>query len=84
MPFSRETSQLRLIGVLNPSLAYTFSLLGLTQTTAGMSALLWAAEPILSIGFVWLLFCERATWTLLILVAVMAIVRLQRAAATLL
>ena len=44
--------------------AYTSSLLGLAQSTASMSALLWAAEPILIIGFAWLLFCERLTWPL--------------------
>src|SRR5215211_1084744 len=30
-----------------------------------MSVLLWAAEPILIIGFAWLLLCERLTWPLL-------------------
>jgi drug/metabolite transporter (DMT)-like permease len=62
---SRDSVRLGLIGVLNPGLAYTFSLLGLAQTTASMSALLWAAEPILIIGFAWLLLCERLTWPLL-------------------
>ena len=61
----RDAVRLGLIGVLNPGLAYTFSLLGLTQTTASMSAVLWAAEPILIIGFAWLLLCERLTWPLL-------------------
>ncbi len=68
--FNRDTLQLGLIGVLNPGLAYTFSLLGLAQTTASMSALLWAAEPILIIGFAWLILCERLTWPLLICAAV--------------
>src|SRR5215207_2165670 len=62
---SRDSIRLGLIGVLNPGLAHTFSLLGLTQSTASMSALLWAAEPILIIGFAWLLLCERLTWPLL-------------------
>jgi drug/metabolite transporter (DMT)-like permease len=48
---SRDSVRLGLIGVLNPGLAYTFGLLGLAQTTASRSALLWAAEPILIIGF---------------------------------
>jgi drug/metabolite transporter (DMT)-like permease len=64
VPFTRSTVRLSLIGILNPGLAYTFSLLGLTQTTASMSALLWAAEPILIIGFAWLILCERVTWPL--------------------
>jgi drug/metabolite transporter (DMT)-like permease len=62
---SRDSVRLGLIGVLNPGLAYTFSLFGLAQTTASMSALLWAAEPILIIGFAWLLLCERLTRPLL-------------------
>lgn len=65
VPLNRDTLRLALIGVLNPGLAYTFSLLGLAQTTASMSALLWAAEPILIIGFAWLILCERLTWPLL-------------------
>jgi drug/metabolite transporter (DMT)-like permease len=65
IPLNRNAAQLGLIGVLNPGLAYTFSLLGLAQTTASMSALLWAAEPILIIGFAWLILCERLTWPLL-------------------
>jgi drug/metabolite transporter (DMT)-like permease len=66
---SHDAIRLGLIGVLNPGLAYTFSLLGLAQTTASMSALLWAAEPILIIGFAWLLLCERLTWSLLVCAA---------------
>jgi drug/metabolite transporter (DMT)-like permease len=53
------------IGLLNPGLAYTFGLLGLTRTTASMSALLWAAEPILILGLAWLILRERLTRTLL-------------------
>jgi drug/metabolite transporter (DMT)-like permease len=49
------------IGLLNPGLAYTFSLLGLTRTTASMSALLWAAEPILILGLAALLLREHLT-----------------------
>jgi drug/metabolite transporter (DMT)-like permease len=65
VPLNRDTLRLGLIGVLNPGLAYTFSMLGLAQTTASMSALLWAAEPILIVGFAWLLLCEQLTWPLL-------------------
>lgn len=58
MSLARDTAQLGAIGILNPGLAYTISLLGLTQTTASNSALLWAAEPILIIGFACLILCE--------------------------
>ena len=66
---NRDALRLGLIGILNPGLAYMFSLIGLTRTTASMSALLWAAEPILIIGFAWLLLCERLTWPLLVCAA---------------
>jgi drug/metabolite transporter (DMT)-like permease len=62
---NRDALRLGLIGILNPGLAYMFSLIGLSRTTASMSALLWAAEPIVIIGFAWLLLCERLTWPLL-------------------
>src|SRR6185503_2890878 len=62
---NRDALRLGLIGILNPGLAYMFSLIGLSQTTASTSALLWAAEPIVIIGFAWLLLCERLTWPLL-------------------
>ncbi|MCL4301008.1 MAG: DMT family transporter [Anaerolineae bacterium] len=65
IPLRRETLWLALIGLLNPGLAYTFSLLGLSLTTASMSALLWAAEPILILGLAWLILRERLTRSLL-------------------
>ncbi len=35
------------LGVLNPGLAYSLGLVGLTTITASLSVLLWAAEPVL-------------------------------------
>ncbi len=35
-----------LLGWLNPGLSYTFSTLGLAQSTASVTTLLWAAEPV--------------------------------------
>ena len=37
---NQDTVHLGLIGILNPGLAYLFSLLGLSRTTASMSAVL--------------------------------------------
>lgn len=65
VPLRRETFRLGFIGLINPGLAYTFSLLGLALTTASMSALLWAAEPILILGLAWLILRERLTRSLL-------------------
>lgn len=61
LPVNRRTLRLGLLGVLNPGLAYTFSLLGLTLTTASMSTLLWAAEPILILGLAWAILREHVT-----------------------
>jgi len=55
----KTTAQLGLIGVLNPGIAYTFSLLGLALTTASMSTLIWITEPILILALAWLLLAER-------------------------
>ena len=65
VPLRRESLWLALIGLINPGLAYTFSLLGLSLTTASMSALLWAAEPLLILGLAWFILHERLTRSLL-------------------
>jgi drug/metabolite transporter (DMT)-like permease len=66
MRLPRRSDIVRLggIGILNPGLAYTFGLLGLTHTTASMGTLLWAAEPILILGLAWLILREHLTRTL--------------------
>jgi drug/metabolite transporter (DMT)-like permease len=56
---NRELRWLALAGWLNPGLAYTFGLLGLALTTASLSAIIWAAEPILILALAWLILCER-------------------------
>lgn len=52
---------LALLGLLNPGLAYTLSMLGLAQTTASVATLLWAAEPALIVVTAWLLLEEPIT-----------------------
>lgn len=52
---------LALLGLLNPGLAYTLSMLGLAQTTASVATLLWAAEPALIVVTAWLLLQETIT-----------------------
>jgi drug/metabolite transporter (DMT)-like permease len=65
LPGRGEIVRLGGLGILNPGLAYTFGLLGLTRTTASMSTLLWAAEPILILVMAWLILCERLSRTLI-------------------
>jgi len=59
LPQRADVFRLGLTGLLNPGLAYTFSLIGLTLTTASMSALLWGTEPILILILAWLILRER-------------------------
>ena len=70
LPQRRDVLRLGLTGALNPGLAYTFSLLGLTLTTASMSALLWGTEPILILILAWLVLRERLRPALVGLAAV--------------
>jgi drug/metabolite transporter (DMT)-like permease len=60
---------LALIGLLNPGLSYTLSMLGLTRTTASVATLLWAAEPALILAMAWLLLREAITIRLVALTA---------------
>jgi drug/metabolite transporter (DMT)-like permease len=52
---------------LNPGLAYTLSMLGLTRTTASVATLLWAAEPVLIVALARLLLREPVTRRLITL-----------------
>jgi hypothetical protein len=58
-PRRRSLAPLALIGVLNPGLAYTLSMLGLTRTTANDATLVWAAEPIVIVALAWLLLLRE-------------------------
>jgi drug/metabolite transporter (DMT)-like permease len=49
------------LGLLNPGAAYALSLIGLSQTTASLSVLLWAVEPVLILGLAWRWLGERVT-----------------------
>jgi drug/metabolite transporter (DMT)-like permease len=61
--FGPHIFRLSLAGWLNPGLAYTFGLIGLTLTTASMSSLIWAAEPVLILLLAWLFLQERLPFT---------------------
>ena len=73
LSLGKEMKRLSLAGLLNPGLAYTFALIGLSMTNASMSSLIWAAEPALILGLAWLMLKERPTNLTLIfsLVAIM-------------
>ena len=61
-PWARHTPRVRrlaLLGVLNPGLAYALSLIGLTQITASLSVLIWAAQPVMILIFAVVILRER-------------------------
>src|SRR5258708_37256339 len=60
-PGWRSLAPLALIGLLNPGLASTLSMLGLTRTTASVATLLWASEPVLIVALAWLFRSEPPT-----------------------
>jgi drug/metabolite transporter (DMT)-like permease len=66
-PRWRSLAPLALIGLLNPGLAYTLSMLGLTRTTASVATLLWASEPVLIVALAWLFLREPVTRRLITL-----------------
>jgi drug/metabolite transporter (DMT)-like permease len=64
-----EVLPIAALGWLNPGLSYTLSMLGLTQTSASVATLLWAAEPALIVALAWLVLRESITARLLCLTA---------------
>ena len=61
-----------LLGILNPGMSYTLSMLGLTTTTASVATLLWAAEPALIVVVAWLLREEELSARFLLATAAAA------------
>lgn len=55
-----------LLGVLNPGISYTLSLMGLMNISASVATMLWAAEPLMILGLAALLLGEAITWRLLL------------------
>lgn len=54
-----------LLGILNPGISYTMSLMGLARISASVSTLLWAAEPLMILGLAAIFLREPVTWRLL-------------------
>jgi drug/metabolite transporter (DMT)-like permease len=55
-----------LLGIFNPGVSYTLSLMGLARISASVSTLLWAAEPLMILGLAGLILREPVTWRLLV------------------
>lgn len=54
-----------LLGLLNPGISYTLSLMGLAHISASVSTLLWAAEPLMILGLAAIVLREPITPRLL-------------------
>ncbi len=54
-----------MLGLLNPGISYTLSLMGLARISASVSTLLWAAEPLMVLAIAAVVLRERMTWVLL-------------------
>lgn len=54
-----------LLGLLNPGISYTLSLMGLAHISASVSTLLWAAEPLMILGLAAVFLRESVTPRLL-------------------
>jgi len=74
----RHSRSIDRLGLLNPGAAYALSLIGLSQTTASLSVLLWAIEPVLILGLAWRWLGERVTGRLAALSVAAAGVRDRR------
>lgn len=59
-----------LLGILNPGISYTLSLMGLAWISASVSTLLWAAEPLMILGLAAIFLREPVTLRLLAVVLV--------------
>lgn len=72
-PPRRLLLPIALLGLLNPGWAYTFSMFGLATTSASVTTLLWAFEPILILGLAWIFLREPVDRQLVMLVAAASI-----------
>ena len=64
LPRNGHFAPLFALGLLNPGLAYSFVLIGLSRVSASETTLLWASEPLLIVPLAALLLREPMTWRL--------------------
>jgi drug/metabolite transporter (DMT)-like permease len=70
LPTGRTLLAAIALGVLNPGISYTFSLMGLERISASVTSLLWATEPFLILGLAWLALREPITARVVATIAV--------------
>lgn len=69
LPAFAALPPLLLLGLLNPGISYTLSLIGLASIPASVATLLWASEPLIILGLAALVLREPVTLRLLIVMA---------------
>ena len=72
-PKARMVLPLVTLGLLNPGISYTLSLIGLARISASISTLLWAAEPLMVLAIAAVVLKERMTWPLVPVIVVGAL-----------
>ena len=69
LPALAALPPLLLLGLLNPGISYTLSLIGLVSIPASVATLLWASEPLIILGLAALVLREPVTLRLLVVMA---------------
>jgi len=69
LPSARHLIPLLALGLLNPGVAYSLSLMGLARVSASMTTLLWASEPLLIVPLAAFLLREAVTWRFIAVLA---------------
>ena len=73
LPRASLLAPIVMLGLLNPGVAYTLSLMGLSRVSASVTTLLWASEPLMILLLAAALLREPVSWRLSSLVAVGAV-----------
>ena len=73
LPKASLLAPIVMLGLLNPGVAYTLSLMGLSRVSASVTTLLWASEPLMILLLAAALLREPVTWRLFSLMAVGAV-----------
>ena len=73
LPKAALLAPIAMLGLLNPGIVYTLSLMGLSRVSASVTTLLWTSEPLMILLLAAALLREPLTWRLSALMAVGAV-----------
>lgn len=69
-PKGRNFAFAAFLGLLNPGISYSLSMLGLERISASVASLMWATEPIMILAMAWFFLGETSTRMLFAIVAI--------------